>query len=91
MNIQAQLFKQYNKVKYNAEHWAKELEKSNEKMLKGEIATEADGEIFYNATFFAGAQFFGKIFLNTYQGDFNDKEAEHWLKVLDNPEGKAVS
>ncbi len=82
MNIQEQLFKAYNKVKYNAKEWAEKLDESNEKMEGGKVATEEDGETFYNATFFAGAQYFGKIFLNIYQGDFTDNEVEYWNDKL---------
>ena len=89
MNIQAQLFKIYNKARYNAEHWGKMLEESDRNMENGKEPNEMDGEVFYNAVFYEGASFFGKIFLNTYQGDFTDAEIEHWIKRLDKPRDEA--
>ena len=82
MNIQEQLFKIYNKVKYNSEYWGKLLEESNKRLEGGEEATERDGEIFYNATFYEGASRMGKMFLNTYNGDSSDSDLEFWIGEL---------
>ena len=82
MNIQKELFKTYNKVRGNAKYWGDLLDESNKRMEDGTEATEADGEIFYNSTFYAGAMFFGKIFLNIYNGDFNENEVEFWNDKL---------
>ncbi|HDY89905.1 MAG TPA: hypothetical protein ENH82_17525 [bacterium] len=90
MNIQEQLFRTYNKVKYNSRHYAGLMEELNKKIENGHVATELDSETFYNATFYAGALYFGKIFLNIYQGDFNDKEVEFWQDKLDNPREEKV-
>ncbi len=82
MNIQAQLFRTLNTVKYNAEHWSKLLVEFNEKIEKGGKANELDAEIFYNATFYEGATYFGKIFIKIYQGEYGDQDVEFWNKRL---------
>ena len=71
MNIQDKLFKIYNTVKYNFDSW-------NEK------STE-DGESAAKAIYFAGAYNTAKLFLKTYQGEFDDSDIEFWLEKLDNP------
>ena len=88
MNIQAQLLRKYNKIKYNAKHWGKLSEVSSKKFESGAKPTEADGEIFYNAAFFTGAIFAWKIFSNIYNGDYSDREAAELDKILDNPRGE---
>lgn len=90
MNIQAQLFRKHNKIEHNAKHWGKLLEKSDKRLEKGK-ATEVDGEIFYNATFFAGALFAWKIFVGIYNGEYTDSEAKRLDDILDNPRGEVVN
>lgn len=91
MNIQAQLFRKHNKIEHNAKHWAKLLEESDKKFENGGKATEVDGEIFYNASFFAGALFAWRIFVGIYNGEYSDREAKRLDDILDNPRGEVVN
>ena len=91
MNIQAQLFRKKNKIKHNSKHWNELLEQSSKKFEGGAKPTEVDGEIFYNAAFFKGAEFGFDMFVGIYNGVYSDSEATDLDEILDNPKGEVAN
>jgi len=77
MNIQDKLFKIYNIVKYNFEEYNKNPEK--------------DGETAARAIYYAGAYNTAKLFLKTYQGEFDEREIDFFLKKLGDPMNESIN
>lgn len=74
MNINKELRKVFNTIKFQSEKWDKELKENNKEPMN----------LYYSA-YFGGALDMAKILMKLWNGEISDSELERELFNLDNP------